>query len=555
PAAVNAARQQLVRGEPPGTPPAAPVRLCKAGDESVARISEILPWFAHNAAIHFSAPHGLEQYGGAAWGVRDVCQGSVEWLLAAGEFGIVRRILEEVFAQQYPHDGGWPQWFMFPPYRFIQQAHSHGDVCLWPVKALCDYVEAANDTAFLHATLGYMDAQRFEPCGPRESLLAHCDRVVAQCEARFLRGTALINYGDGDWDDTLQPVDAVMRTRMISAWTVGLAFQVLGQLGEVCRRSGEPARAQRIAGLTAAIRRDFARHLLPGGVVAGFLIAESDGSFRPLLHPDDAVTHIRFRLLPMTRSILAGLFTPEEARRHLEIIAQELRYPDGVRLMSEPTRYHGGVERIFQRAETAANVGREIGLMYVHAHLRYAEALAKVGDADGLWHALQVANPIGLSAIVPHAEPRQSNVYFSSSDADFADRYEASARWPELHMGSVPVRGGWRLYSSGPGLFIHKIRACLLGVRESYGDIVFDPVLPRSLDGLVATTTIAGRPAELVFAVKGGTSAPHAITVNGVHLTAGNREANPYRRGGLRVPAKELAGRLTAEINRVEIEL
>ena len=64
--------------------------------------------------------------------------------------------------------------------------------------------------------------------------------------------------------------------------------------------------------------------------------------FRPLLHPADRVTGIRYRLLPMTQAVLAELFTPDQARHHLDIVARELRFPDGVRLMSEPSAYHGG---------------------------------------------------------------------------------------------------------------------------------------------------------------------------------------------------------------------
>ena len=36
--------------------------------------------------------------------------------------------------------------------------------------------------------------------------------------------------------------------------------------------------------------------------------------------------------------------------------------------------YTGGTSRIFKRAESAANFGREVGLQYVHAHIRYIEA-------------------------------------------------------------------------------------------------------------------------------------------------------------------------------------
>jgi CRISPR-associated protein Csx3 len=553
--AVAAARHDYGAGARPARALSAAVRLSGGADPAVARVDEILPWFTHNAGIHFSAPHGLEQYGGAAWGVRDVCQGSVEWLLAADEGETVRRILATVFAQQYREDGGWPQWFMHRPFHAIQQAHSHGDVCLWPVKAVCDYAEATNDLGFLAEEIRYTDRERFEPTDVREPLWTHCDRVLAQCEARFLSGTALVNYGDGDWDDTLQPADPAMRTRMVSAWTVALAYQTFRQLRAVCRNAGEHERASRLERLLTRMRADFHDHLMPGGTVVGFLVREVDGTSRPLLHPTDRVTGIRYRLLPMTRAILAELFTPEEARQHLDVVARELRYTDGVRLMSEPAPYHGGCERLFKRAETAANVGREIGLQYVHAHLRYAEAAAKVGDAEALWWALQVANPVGLSEVVPGAAPRQSNVYFSSSDAEFSDRLEAAARWHELRTGRITVRAGWRLYSSGPGLFLHKVRTCLLGVRESFGDVVFDPVLSPRLDGLVASLRLRGRAVELRYRVREAPCGPSRIVVNGTPLTMAARDSNPYRAGGWRVPAMRLLALLNEQTNTVEIEL
>ena len=71
--------------------------------------------------------------------------------------------------------------------------------------------------------------------------------------------------------------------------------------------------------------------------------------------------------------------TPAQAREHLHLIDTHLSAPDGVRLFDRPMTYHGGPQRLFQRAETATYFGREIGLMYTHAHLRYAQALAHVG--------------------------------------------------------------------------------------------------------------------------------------------------------------------------------
>ena len=161
----------------------------------MARVDEILPWFTHNAGIHFSAPHGLEQYGGAAWGVRDVCQGSAEWLLAAGEFPSVRRLLAVVFAQQYPH-GAWPQWFMHRPFHVFQQPHSHGDVCFWPVKALSDYVEATNDFEFL--ALGIEPAQHdLGEVARRARRRAGEDHVVHLLAAHRGRRLRAEHPGDG----------------------------------------------------------------------------------------------------------------------------------------------------------------------------------------------------------------------------------------------------------------------------------------------------------------------------------------------------------------------
>jgi cellobiose phosphorylase len=533
--------------------PLADVTMAHSSDEGVARVSEALPWFAHNAAIHIATPHGLEQYGGAAWGVRDVCQGPVEWLLAARRYPEVRRILLNVFAQQYGDDGSWPQWYMHPPFEFIRQEHSHGDIPFWPLKALCDYIEAANDFAILQERVDYR-ARPNAQAHPAESLLEHVDRIIDHYRHRCLAPTALINYGDGDWDDTLQPAHPELRSTMVSSWTVGLVFHAFRLWRDVCLRAGENQRAESTASILDKIRDDFRRLLIIDGQVCGFALQES-GKLRPLLHPADTVTGIQHRLLPMTRAILAELFDPIEAQHHAALVRDHLLFPDGVRLMSSPVPYRGGVETIFKRAESAANFGREIGLQYVHAHLRYAEAMAKLGDADALWRAVQVVNPVKLDALLPHAAPRQSNAYFSSSDGDFADRYEAAAHFGQLRDGSATVKGGWRIYSSGPGLYLHKIMTCLLGWRDSFGDIILDPVIAPGLDGLTARFIRAGKPVEVEYRVKSQSHTPKSITVNGRPFTALRTREGVYRPSGVTLSGADFDAALDRPINRVQVEL
>jgi cellobiose phosphorylase len=161
--------------------------------------------------------------------------------------------------------------------------------------------------------------------------------------------------------------------------------------------------------------------------------------------------------------------------------------------MDRPVRYQGGPERVFRRAESAAFFGREIGLMYVHAHLRYGEALAALGEADALWGALQVASPITGTERLAHASPRQRNAYFSSSDAAFRDRYEADAEWPRVKAGTIAVDGGWRIYSSGPGLYTNLLIRHAFGIRRHFGERIAQPLLPRSLGQVTLEMTIDGR--------------------------------------------------------------
>jgi cellobiose phosphorylase len=104
-------------------------------------------------------------------------------------------------------------------------------------------------------------------------------------------------------------------------------------------------------------------------------------------------------------------------------------------------------------------------------------------------------------------------------------------------------------------LFLHTVRASLLGVRESFGDIVFDPVLPRSLDGLTARLKVSGRTVDVQYRVRKAAFGPSQIVVNGTPLSLGAREHNPYRVGGCRVPAATLSALLDREMNAIEVEL
>jgi cellobiose phosphorylase len=526
---------------PPGSPLSA----------QVERLVEILPWFKHNALVHYLSPRGLEQYSGGGWGTRDVTQGPVEMLLALGNFQPIRDLLIRVMKAQ-TSDGDWPQWFMFFDHeRDIRAGDSHGDIVFWPLLALAQYLLASGDSSILDEPVPFFSSGHTKP---PVSLWKHVERALKVIERRIVEGTALAAYGHGDWNDALQPADPAMRERMCSAWTVTLHHQVLTTLAHALRSIGREQDAARFDTWAANVKRDFQKVLLVDGVLTGYALFEGQGNVNYLLHPRDGITGVKYSSLAMIHAILEDLFNAEQLQQHLRLIDLQLSGPDGVRLFDRPMNYHGGPQRFFQRAESATFFGREIGLMYMHAHLRYAQALARVGETDRFFRALCQANPIGIQSLVPSATLRQANCYYSSSDAAFADRYQASAEYDRVNRGTVPLDGGWRVYSSGAGIGLGLIVRRFLGLSIEARDVTFDPVIPAGLNGLQVRLSLFGKPVTLSYEIGGAGHGVSAVTVNG-QAVAISHDANPYRTGAARVERALLVGKLDRADNTIQIKV
>jgi len=524
-----------------------------AGGEAVTRLAEIAPWFAHDALIHFLAPRGLEQYSGGGWGTRDVCQGPVELLLALGRFAELRELLVLVFANQNP-DGDWPQWWtFFARDRGIRASDAHGDIVFWPVLALAQYLLAADDGALLDTELPFFDFGG-DAAAEKATVWAHVERALQAIAQRQIPGTSLAAYGHGDWNDSLQPADPVMRERLCSAWTVTLQYQTATTMAAALRHVGRAELAEPLDGLAARTLADFQKLLVIDGTLAGFAWFHEDGRTEPLLHPDDQRTGIHYRLLPMIHAIINDLLTPAQAARHVGLMREHLLAADGARLFDRPPTYRGGIQRVFQRAETSSYFGREIGIMYTHAHLRYAESMARHGDAEAFWLALRQAVPIGIREVVPNARLRQASCYSSSSDAAVADRYEAQARYADVRRGAIEVENGWRVYSSGAGIACRLIHQHLLGIRRGRSSLGIDPILPAALDGLAVDLTLDGRALRIEYRVGARGVGPVALTLNGAALPF-EREANPYRPGGAVVAMASVRERLRGTGDVLVVEL
>ena len=89
---------------------------------------------------------------------------------------------------------------MLEPYGAIRDRHSHGDVIVWPLKALCDYIEATNDFAFLDEPIAWRREDDVAMTARKDPVAAHVEKLLATVRARFIPGTHLIRYGEGDWN-------------------------------------------------------------------------------------------------------------------------------------------------------------------------------------------------------------------------------------------------------------------------------------------------------------------------------------------------------------------
>jgi cellobiose phosphorylase len=149
---------------------------------------------------------------------------------------------------------------------------------------------------------------------------------------------------------------------------------------------------------------------------------------------------------------------------------------------------------------------------------------------------------------------RQSNCYYSSSDAAFEDRYQASEEYQRIGRGSIALDGGWRVYSSGAGIAVGLIIRRFLGISPEAQVLRVDPVIPAVFDGLRVETSLLGRPVELRYQIKGPGCGVNTVTLNETALPF-DTEANPHRRGAALVAMAAISERLRATGNVLRVDI
>ena len=157
--------------------------------------------------------------------------------------------------------------------------------------------------------------------------------------------------------------------------------------------------------------------------------------------------------------------------------------------------------------------------------------MTKIGEADRAFKGLNVICPVNIKKHVPNALPRQANVYFSSSDGNFRTRYQADKEFDLLRTGEREVKGGWRLYSSGPGIYLNQLISNFLGIKTYQNDLVIDPVMPKKLKGSKLEYVYNGKLLKVEYQK---TSKITSVILNGEEIVNIHNN-NKYRPSGIRI--------------------
>ena len=498
-----------------------------SGNDFCTKINDLTAWYTENALIHYGSPHGIEQCFGGAWGTRDVLQGPVELFLTLKKFDIAKNILLKVYSRQQISDFGFPQWFMFDNYKFIHADSSHGDIIVWPLKAISEYIKQSGDLNILDCEVPYFDNITGNFTDKKDSIFNHILNELNVIKNSFINGTHLSCYGGGDWDDTLQPKDKSLSKNMVSGWTILLTLDAISSFIKLTKNTKYDI--TEFEKIYNDMHKDYFDIVVKDNIPAGFVYFSDKTEY--MLHPLDKKSGIKYRLLPLTRGMLGEIFDSTKVEDYLKIIDEYLMYPDGVRLMSDPIKYNYGKNSMFMRAETASNFGREIGMQYVHAHIRYCESMSVIGKNDRLYNALNQIIPINIKDSVKNANLRQANVYFSSSDANFLNRFEAYENFDKIKKGTVNVKSGWRLYSSGCGIFLKQIYQSLFGIKFFKNNLLLDPVMPKCLDNSKIELDYNGKKITFNYHINGDNSVIYKAVINGKELT--DCLKNKYRNAGI----------------------